>query len=66
MGRLSGHEPQLNMMIAEFKRFDGQALGSGKVGVCSGDRDEKIGEFPIPPQTTPKNTFPPKPNHLRN
>jgi hypothetical protein len=54
------------MMIAEFKRFDGQALGSGKVGVCSGDRDEKIGEIPIPAQTTPKNTFPPKPNHLRN
>jgi hypothetical protein len=39
MGWLLGHKPQLNMMIAEFKYFDGQALGSEKVGECSGERD---------------------------
>jgi hypothetical protein len=38
MGWLLGHKPQLNMMIAEFKYFDGQALGSEKVGECSGER----------------------------
>jgi hypothetical protein len=29
-------------------------------------RDEKVGEIPIPPQTTHKNKLDPKPNHLRN
>jgi hypothetical protein len=31
MGWLSGHEPQLRMMIEAYKRYDGQALGSNKV-----------------------------------
>jgi hypothetical protein len=31
MGWLSGHEPQLRMMIETYKRYDGQALGSEKV-----------------------------------
>jgi hypothetical protein len=32
MGWLSGHEPQLRMMIKAYKGYDGQALGSDKVG----------------------------------
>jgi hypothetical protein len=63
---LSGQEPQLSIMIAAYKRYDGQALGADKIGESSGERDEKIGEIPIPPHTTPKNKFKPKPNHLLN
>jgi hypothetical protein len=51
-------------MIASFKRFDGQALEVDKVGECSGERVEKVGEIPIQPQSTPKNKFAPKPNQL--
>jgi hypothetical protein len=58
---LSSQEPQLGMIIAEFERFYGQALGLDKVGECSGERRE-IGKIPVPPQTTPKNQFAPKPN----
>jgi hypothetical protein len=29
---LSRHEPQRRMMIETYKRYDGQALGSEKVG----------------------------------
>jgi hypothetical protein len=29
---LSGHEPQLRMMIEAFKRQDGEELGANKVG----------------------------------
>jgi hypothetical protein len=61
---LSGQEPQLGMMIVRFKRFDGQALGSNKVGECSGEKEGKIRDVPVPPQTTPKNQFAPKPNQL--
>jgi hypothetical protein len=32
MGWLSGHEPQLRMMIEAFKRQDGDGLGANKVG----------------------------------
>jgi hypothetical protein len=32
MGWLSGHEPQLRMMIEAYKRYDGQALRSDKMG----------------------------------
>jgi hypothetical protein len=32
MGWLSGHEPQLRMMIEAFKRQDGEGLGANKVG----------------------------------
>jgi hypothetical protein len=41
-------------------------LTSDKVGENSGERDEKIGDILIPPQTTPKNKFAPKPNQLLN
>jgi hypothetical protein len=37
MGWFSGHEPQLRMMIEAYKCYDGQALGSEKVGECSGE-----------------------------
>jgi hypothetical protein len=59
---LSSQEPQLGMMVAAFKRFDGQALGSNKVGECSGEREGKFGKTPVPPHTTPKNQFSTKPN----
>jgi hypothetical protein len=60
MGWLSGHEPQLRIMIETFKRQDGEGLGSNKVGEGSGENN------PEPPKTHHKNDFPPKPNHLRN
>jgi hypothetical protein len=59
-GWLSGHEPQLRMMIETFKRHDGEGLGANKVGEGSGEN------IPEPPKTHHKNDFPPKPNHLRN
>jgi hypothetical protein len=37
MGWLSGHEPQLRMMIKAYKRYDGQVLGSENVGECSSE-----------------------------
>jgi hypothetical protein len=41
MGWLSGHEPQLRMMKDTYKRQDGQALGSEKVGeFCSVGRED--------------------------
>jgi hypothetical protein len=60
MGWLSGHEPQLRIMIETYKRQDGEGLGANKVGEGSG---ENILE---PPKTHHKNTFSPKPDHLRN
>jgi hypothetical protein len=60
MGWLSGHEPQLRIMIETYKRQDGEGLGANKVGEGSG---ENILE---PPKSHHKNDFPPKPNHLRN
>jgi hypothetical protein len=66
MGWLSGHEPQLRMMIEAYKRYDGQALGSEKIGECSGEGGEKIGDIQAPPKTYHKNAFLPKPNPLRN
>jgi hypothetical protein len=65
MGWLWGYKPHLRMMIEAYKRYDGQTLGSDKVGERSGE-EEKIGDIPIPPQTFHKNTFVPKPNPLRN
>jgi hypothetical protein len=50
------------MMITAFKRFDGQPLGSNKVGECSGKREGKFGKTLVPLHTTPKNQFAPKPN----
>jgi hypothetical protein len=60
MGWLSGHEPQLRIMIETFKRLDGEGLGANKVGEGSGEN------IPEPPKTHHKNDLPPKPNHLRN
>jgi hypothetical protein len=40
---LSGQEPQLGMMIASCKRFDGWALGFDKVDEGSGEREGKFG-----------------------
>jgi hypothetical protein len=61
---LSSQEPQLGMMIASCKRFDGWALGFDKVGESSGEREGKFGNVPVPPQSTPKDKFAPKPNQL--
>jgi hypothetical protein len=60
MGWLSGHEPQLRIMIEMFKRQDGEGLGANKVGEGSGEN------IPESPKTHHKNDFPPKTNHLRN
>jgi hypothetical protein len=61
MGWLSGHEPQLRIMIETYKRQDGEALGAKKAGEGSGESD-----IPKPLKTHHKNAFVPKPNHLRN
>jgi hypothetical protein len=61
MGWLSGHEPQLRIMIETYKRRDGEPLGANKVGEGSGESD-----IPEPPKLHHKNAFVPKPNHLRN
>jgi hypothetical protein len=60
MGWLSGHEPQLSIMIKTFKMQDGEGLGANKVGEGSGEN------IPEPPKTHHKNDFPLKPNHIRN
>jgi hypothetical protein len=39
MGWLSGHEPQLRIMIETFKHQDGEALRAKKVGEGSGESD---------------------------
>jgi hypothetical protein len=59
---LSSQEPQLGMMIEAFDCFDGQALGSNKVGECSGEREGMFVKTLVPPHTTPKNQFAPKTN----
>jgi hypothetical protein len=61
---LLSQEPQLGMMIACCKRFDGWALRFDKVGKSSGEREGKFGNVPVPPQCTPKDKFAPKPNQL--
>jgi hypothetical protein len=61
---LSSQEPQLGMMIASYKRFDGWAFGSEQFGESSGEREGKFGNVPVPPQPTPKDKFAPKPNQL--
>jgi hypothetical protein len=60
MGWLSGHEPQLRIMIETYKGQDGEGLGANKVGEGSGEN------IPEPPKTHHKNDFPPKPSHCRN
>jgi hypothetical protein len=59
MGWLSGHEPQLRMMMETYKCQDGQALGSKKVGETSGEGGEKIGDILAPPKTYHKNAYAP-------
>jgi hypothetical protein len=54
------------MMIEAYKHYDGQALGSDKVGECSGGGGEKIGDILAPSKTFHKNAYAPKPNPLRN
>jgi hypothetical protein len=66
MGWLSGHEPQLRMMIETYKCYDGEALGANKVGEGSGENEGKIGDIPKPPKTHHKNAYVPKSNPLRN
>jgi hypothetical protein len=39
MGWLSGHEPQLRIMIETYKRQDGKALGAKKAGEGCGESD---------------------------
>jgi hypothetical protein len=39
MGWLSGHEPQLRIMIETYKHQDGEALGAKKAGEGSGESD---------------------------
>jgi hypothetical protein len=62
---LSSQAPQLGMMIASCKRFDGWALGSDKFGECSGERDRKFEKVSVPPQPTPKDKFASKQNQPR-
>jgi hypothetical protein len=45
MGWLSGHEPQLRIMIETNKRHDGVALGENKVGEGSGENEGRIGDI---------------------
>jgi hypothetical protein len=61
MDWLSGHEPQLRIMIETYKCHDGEALGAKKVGEGSGESD-----IPEPPKSHHQNAFVPKPTHLRN
>jgi hypothetical protein len=66
MGWLSGHEPQLRMMIETYMCYDGEVLGAKKVGEGSGENEEKIGDILEPPKTHQKNAYTPKPIPLRN
>jgi hypothetical protein len=54
------------MMIEAYKRYDGQVLGSDKVGEGSSENVGKISDIPEPPKTYHKNAYAPKPNPLRN
>jgi hypothetical protein len=66
MGWLSGHEPQLRMMMESYKRQDGRGFGSEKIGESSGEGEEKIADIRDPPKTHHKNAYVPKPNPLLN
>jgi hypothetical protein len=59
---LSSQEPQFGMMIASCKHFDGWVLRFDKSGENSGEREGKFGNVSIPPQSTQKDKFAPKPN----
>jgi hypothetical protein len=62
---LSSQEPQVGMMIASCKRFDGWALGLDKVGEGSDERERIFGNVSVPPQPTHKDKFASKPNQPR-
>jgi hypothetical protein len=64
-GLVVGHEPPLRMMIEAYKHYDGQVLGLEKIGECSGEGGEKIGDIQAPPKTYHKNACVPKPNPLK-
>jgi hypothetical protein len=66
MGWLSGHKPQLRMMMETYKRQDGRGFGSEKIGESSGEGEENIGDILPPPKTHHKNAYVPKPNPLLN
>jgi hypothetical protein len=53
-------------MIEACKCYDWQALGSEKVGECSGEGGEKIGDIQPPPKTFHKNAYASKPIPLKN
>jgi hypothetical protein len=61
---LSTQEPQLGVLIASYKCFDGWDLGSNKFGESSGEREGKFGNVSVPSQPTPKDKFASKPNQL--
>jgi hypothetical protein len=65
MGWLSGHEPQLRMMIEAYKRYDGQALGLEKIGECSGEEKRKLVISKLHQKPATKMPVP-KSNPLRN
>jgi hypothetical protein len=52
------------MKIAEFKQYDTRGLGTEVINESSGEKEEKIGYMPVPPQTRLKNFCKPKPKHL--
>jgi hypothetical protein len=56
---LSSQEPQLGIMIASCKHFDGWTLGLDKVGEGSGDREGKFGNVSVPPQPIAKESLHP-------
>jgi hypothetical protein len=39
------------MMIEAYKHYDGQVLGSDKIGECSGVGGDKVGDTHAPPKT---------------
>jgi hypothetical protein len=51
MGWLSGHEPQLRIMIEIYKTQDGEGLGANKASEGSGEN------MPEPPKPTTKMIF---------
>jgi hypothetical protein len=66
MGWLSGHEPQLRMMMETCKCQDVRGFGSEKIGESSGEGEEKISDIRAAPKTHHMNAFVPKPNQLLN
>jgi hypothetical protein len=53
------------VLIANYKSFDGWALGSVKYGESCGEREGKFGNVPVSPQPTPRDKFASKPKQPR-